>query len=1181
MRQSHMLGLLAIVAGAAIGVAWFALGGAEGGDALALEHASITAAPTTAAAPTRTPDRRSENPAGESRAVVADRRALRTEGPLAKLAADEVHWIEGTLLLPASAAWDETVAVLSVEAPDRERAARPLFQYIVSGGADEPVRDTAVLHRVPVASDGTFRIACAKGATWAYLDVDARFLYLSEPQAVRVEGEVTQVELAPLLGACIEGRWIAPADAEGLETSLAAGTVYLTVLSETQLPSVLSGALGDGPGVFHRNTTAVDGTFELRGVDPTPSWVLVSHPNYLASTTSTDLGLRPGEVAHVDVELVPGARLEGRVVERSGDGIPFATIEVAISDDEDEESTSKLLTRNAMSRGDGSFAVHGIAPGEVRLRAEKDGYRGSVRKRFDLAPGAVVTDIEVKLRRGEALRGRVTWADGQPAPGAVVQVGRDASGRSESVDNNWRTRGGEFACDAAGQFSIVGLKKRAQSVWAWSSRRVGERWIEGMAQLDGVEPSEDEEHALVLRELPLLTGVVRDVRGEPVTAFKLLVRPDEGRAGMMGMMMAGNTAIERDVASSDGTFRLERLGDGDFSVQVEAVGFATSVPVGFRLPALPGAAPIEITLTSFASVSGIVVDPSGAPVPGAEVSITRGELSAADMMLAEMRAPLKVGTNGRGEFAFTQVDPGEASIVAKSSDWVRSDAYALELRSGGVESALVIALRRGASLTGEVLDPDGHPMAQREIEVTLLEERREMFEGRVETSAETDANGWFELTGLVPGPARVALQPTQDEWGRLSDDGIDWWTLQQSMLRQEVVLVDGERIHVVLGGPAAASATQVEVSGRVTQRGAPVAGSVVFQREPLQAGGRPHKSELDERGAFALELPGAGDYRVTVRRDGAGVRTLYRHVTDADGQQLDLVLPACRIAGRVVGTDGEPANDVPMTLRRVGGASMDTQSIGGFFGGESTDEDGHYEFTDLEPGTYVVGAGSPMMSLFVGSAAGFGRTLSEPLTLAPDESRDRVDLRLQVPCELSGYVRDRSGDPLNGVSIFVYDASGVPVDSLSTTTTNASGRFTYAGLAEGAYSVLARNKDVVSELSVPIEVRPERPGEVELRADPGTRLSIRLVDDKGTPMRAAVSVVDERGHEVTGLHGFGAFFGNLRRGGGDPTTGEAGPVAPGRYRVTARAGDGRETSTEVVVRRGEAELEVRLELGSD
>ena len=115
---------------------------------------------------------------------------------------------------------------------------------------------------------------------------------------------------------------------------------------------------------------------------------------------------------------------------------------------------------------------------------------------------------------------------------------------------------------------------------------------------------------------------------------------------------------------------------------------ASSTPVGFQLPVLPGAAPIEITLTSFASVSGIVVDPSGGPVPGAEVSITRGELEAADMLLAESRAPVKVKTNGRGEFALTQVDPGEVMIVAAADDWVRSERLGVELLSGGVQSEL-------------------------------------------------------------------------------------------------------------------------------------------------------------------------------------------------------------------------------------------------------------------------------------------------------------------------------------------------------------------------------------------------------------------------------------------------------------------------------------------------------------
>ena len=63
-----------------------------------------------------------------------------------------------------------------------------------------------------------------------------------------------------------------------------------------------------------------------------------------------------------------------------------------------------------------------------------------------------------------------------------------------------------------------------------------------------------------------------------------------------------------------------------------------------------------------------------------------------------------------------------------------------------------------------------------------------------------------------------------------------------------------------------------------------------------------------------------------------------------------------------------------MTIRRLGPNSFDRTNVGQYFGGNEADEDGSYEFDDLEPGTYVVGAGSPMISMFVGGAAGYART---------------------------------------------------------------------------------------------------------------------------------------------------------------------------------------------------------------
>ncbi len=1197
MRSSHLLVILALVA---LGVVVLTVSTDSGSmraiDAIApLDSASRAGREEPEPLPE---DSRAGAPSAESRVspVVGERREARQRAS-SGAHAEGAREVRGVLVLPPMALWDPTARVLSVAAPDRARPTNSFFDRF-SGSDAGPARETEVLDGVPVEADGTFRLACAPDAEWVYLEIDALYLYLAEPQAVRLTGAVTQVDLAPMWGASLKGRWIAPPDAIGAELELAGGNAYLTTQSGNQF-SAFFGVEGSGSPVFHSVRSGADGSFEMRGIEPGPAWVVVSHPPLLASQITDELVFLPGETLEVLIPLARGARVAGRVVDRAGAPVPGAWVEVAVGgDDEDEDSGSaRLFTRSAITRSDGGFSISGLVPGVLLVRAEKEGYRKGIRKKLELAPGASVS-VEIKLRQGEALRGTVSWSDGSVAPNAVVQVGRDASARTEPLDTAARTLYGEYAADEHGRFEITGLKRRAQSIWAFASRAGKEGLVEGAAQEDGVEPSEDDSHALVLAERPLLSGIVRDGAGAPVTAFRVIVRPDEGAGSMMTSLSAAKSMLERDVVSPDGTFALERLWEGEFAVTIEAEGFATSRPRGFSLPIATGTPALEIVLAPFAGLSGRVVSPAGEPVAGAKVSAARPARSGLDVMLVEAVPPASVLANARGEFAFTQLDPGEFVLSATGPQWVVSEGLPLELQPGEAQIGLVIALRMGARLTGEVLDALGEPIAERSVSAKPKEvstRARFMSFESGEEEATTDANGWFEFEGLVPGEAVVSLRPTAEEMEGVG--GEDWWRVMQGTLRETVELVDGATTHVVLGGVGPERGEPVLVSGRVTLRGRPLSGKISFSVDAEGPGLPGPAVELGSAGEYELEVAHPGEHRIHFvsgpeptlsslafdsddESEGVGPATLthtyYRRIPAVKRFELDFALPGGRIAGRVFAPDGEPAENVQMTIRRVGPTPSRGRDFGRFFGGNATDAGGAYEFTDLEPGAYVVGAGSPMIALFVGGALGYGRETTT-VELGQDEDQGGVDIALGAPCEIEGRVVDASGEPVNGASIFLYDASGVPVDAFSTTTSNASGRFRSEGLAEGTYTLFARTPELVSSLSEAVVVRAGRAGSTTLRMEPGATLVVTVFDAGGGKARAGVSAIDELGREFNGLVGFSSMMSWMSDGGAERTS-RIGPLAPGYYRVLARTDSGQEDARAIVVRRGDAEIAVDLAL---
>jgi protocatechuate 3,4-dioxygenase beta subunit len=132
----------------------------------------------------------------------------------------------------------------------------------------------------------------------------------------------------------------------------------------------------------------------------------------------------------------------------------------------------------------------------------------------------------------------------------------------------------------------------------------------------------------------------------------------------------------------------------------------------------------------------------------------------------------------------------------------------------------------------------------------------------------------------------------------------------------------------------------------------------------------------------------------------------------------------------------------------------------------TTDANGEYEFTGLAPGVYGVEEIQPAGYFdgddHVGSAGGvlFGPDSIRHVNLAPGQHGVSYDFCEHPPVSISGFVyedddndgvRDVGEAPIAGVLLTLLDASGNPTSS--TTTTDASGYYSFDGLAPGRYGV--------------------------------------------------------------------------------------------------------------------------------
>jgi hypothetical protein len=228
------------------------------------------------------------------------------------------------------------------------------------------------------------------------LDPDTRADLLARA-AGRVEAKVENVP-AGTLDAVLE---LAPAGAvvvtiRSATTGEAIDSADATITShaDDQLRR-LRGEAGASPGRVRFDGLA-GGAYTLR----------VSAPGHAAMTPREVEVAAGGEPLEVDVELEPGLRVGGRVVDASA-SLPVAAATVAIRGS------------SATTQADGSFVLE-AQPGMVDVVATHPLYQRARLPAVEVSPDR--PPLELRLERGGTLEGTVFVSGGEPQAGATVSI---------------------------------------------------------------------------------------------------------------------------------------------------------------------------------------------------------------------------------------------------------------------------------------------------------------------------------------------------------------------------------------------------------------------------------------------------------------------------------------------------------------------------------------------------------------------------------------------------------------------------------------------------------------------------------------------------------------------------------------------------------------------------------------
>ncbi|MBI1854136.1 MAG: carboxypeptidase regulatory-like domain-containing protein [Planctomycetes bacterium] len=851
----------------------------------------------------------------------------------------------------------------------------------------------------------------------------------------------------------------------------------LDALTETPLAGlVVRSDSSDGPA-----TSGPDGAFHIDSVRAGGVRIWIDHAflrmdrGYVrvAASQVTDLGdvlVRSGGALRGRVIDPEGAPVEGATV-RAGDRLPFGVPGFGVATDRGPG--------NASTGSDGTFLLQGLPTERARtIVATHPDFAPAALDRVIPVAGVETGVPDIRLSRGSSISGRVTDPNGKPIVAAVVRVRSDEAARFDvgPFERDART-------DEDGRYRVPHLLAGKKSVAATAKGFA--RAAREAVVVSGVERDELAGIDLVLEPGHSISGRVLGPDGAPVAKARVTARPSDGRPPM-GRGSAGES-------NDDGTFRLDGLSEGVFSVSAWAQGFLAATRDGAAADSID----LEIALVKGASISGKVVSAdTGDGIAAARV--TAGGRSGEGAMQS-------VSTDDVGNFRVDGLAAGTFVLTANADDFAPATSDPIVVNGAEEATDVSIALAPGATICGVVLDAsDRSPIAGAVVRVVGKNPSQDFFDlpmnlgtddenwggdGFGSGGVRTSKDGSFTLRGIVGGSTTVEAKDRRHVSARAEDLFVD----RGGVLRNvELLLPRGGSVRGVVTG----------------ENGQPEPGAHVSITGENRVA---KETETDAEGAYLLEGIPAGHYQVFRYSGGldSGVQeSLPADVRDGDTTIVDFGHHGarCRLFGQVRdGDESMPFASVDFWLE------SDTEQ----FQGKSVaaDAQGAYEVVGLLPGRYR----AAVNQRFQGGRASFSITIDVPATA----TELRVDL-VAPQGRLIGRVVDAvSGDPIAGAFVSVNgdeESGGDAAQGIS----GADGRYEIGHLAPGSYEVTVNPPAVTNasaayapERIASVVISEGRTSSVDFKLVGGGALEVSVRNAQGDRIDPAFGrLLDENGAEV-------------------------------------------------------------------
>jgi large repetitive protein len=757
------------------------------------------------------------------------------------------------------------------------------------------------------------------------------------PTTGDISGIVTDVHGAPIAGAAVnvDGQPAVTTDGTGVYTiaDVAPGTVLVTASASGFVPapltqvavnanatttqdfslvanSTISGVAYDpsanplagvdvsvsGPST-ESTTSAGDGSYAFTDLAPGTYTVdfASSDPSLVAPATQTVTITDGGSLSTIDGHFLAGATITGLVNDPSNNPATGVTV-----------TATGPVSLSTTTDGSGAYSLVGLAPGDYSLSFHLNGYLDPAAITVTVADfGTTVAAPNVALVAPSTVSGTVTDSSAAPVADAVVSIDGPSFAQTTTAGD--------------GTYSFTGL---AAGDYTLTVSAPG--FVDATAPVSITTAGDTVTQDVTLQKASKVDVFVADTHAVPVSGAAVTVTSVAD-----GSTLTGST-------DASGHVVIDGLVPGDYTVTSTADGYFTAPPVPLTVTALETTYPLDVPVLSPGSVSGIVTDPTGAPLAGATVSLEGAGVNATTTSAAD------------GSFTFNGLDLGQYTVKASNPLYVSPTPQIADVTDYGMTTTVALQFTAGSTINGEATVNEA-PLAG--VTVTI--------DGPVTVTTTTDGDGLYSVGVLPVGTYTVSF----DASGYISP-------------ADQSVTISTPGSTTTVNGELNLPAT---ISGTVTDpTGAPLAGVSVTADGPVFT-----TATTGPDGTYSLTGLDKGTYTVSFHADGFIDPTPKTVTIDTYGQtvasQDAQVNAPSTISGVVSNSSANPIEGATVTIDGPTWATTTTAA------------DGTYSFGVLPPGSYdltVTADGFVDSSTVTVTVPGFGSNVTQDVTLLATSSAD-------------------------------------------------------------------------------------------------------------------------------------------------------------------------------------------------